>query len=135
MGKIMLGGGPTTQHLESMREMLEANEAAGTTQRPLSSVGFSVLSTDVPAVKVGTGGKLQRPERLMVTFIKIPQDLLLSKHHVRLTVIVAEDFRGDPLIMDGVDIGKKGTELVLRYDRVDHGASVEKATPPAENAG
>ena len=71
MGKIMLGGGPTTQHLESMREVLEANEATEVTQRSLSPVGFSVLSTDEPAVKVGTGGKLQRPEQLMVTFTKI----------------------------------------------------------------
>ena len=48
-----------------------------------------------------------------------------------MTVVVAEDFRGGPLIVDDVDIGKKGTELVLRYDRVDHSASVEKATPLA----
>ena len=131
MGKIMLGGGPTTQHLESMREVLEANEAAEVTQRSLSPVGFSVLSADETDVKVGTGGKLQRPEQLMVTFTKIPQNLLLSKHHACLTVVVAEDFRGGPLIVDDVDIGKKGTELVLRYDRVDHSASVEKATPLA----
>lgn len=120
MSMILLTNGPTTEQMEAMKTLLEAENSEVTVHARF------LVSVDGETVRHPFGG-VQRTPRLQTRVVKIAGTPRLTQQHLPVTVQVLEDFGGGELMYDGIDIGKAGTELELQYSFVDHVGEVEGA--------